>query len=253
MENQGFIDSLKAEIIQPGVDKLMASRYFTELRDGKLSKKRLAGFAMQHYLSNHAINKGLAYCMVKNASNPPAYNQFVELFVEESSHPALMKRFGQAIGLTDEDFENEIMPYAEKHYRVYTDRKNRAIAGLSMGGAQTLNIGMRNLDKFAYLGVYSSGVFGIAGGGRGGSTNAPAGPAWEERHQKALDDAKLKKGLKLFWFATGKDDFLIGTTRATVDMLKKHQFDIVFKETEGAHTWIVWRHYLHEFAPQLFQ
>ena len=152
-----------------------------------------------------------------------------------------------------QDFENEIMPYAEKHYRVYTDRKNRAIAGLSMGGAQTLNIGMRGLDKFAYLGVYSSGVFGITGGGRGGSTNAPAGPAWEERHQKALDDAKLKKGLKLFWFATGKDDFLIGTTRATVDMLKKHNFDVVFKETEGAHTWIVWRNYLNEFAPQLFR
>jgi pyrroloquinoline quinone (PQQ) biosynthesis protein C len=47
--------------------------------------------------------------MVKNASNPPAYHQFVELFVEESSHPALMKRFGQAMGLSDEDFENEIM------------------------------------------------------------------------------------------------------------------------------------------------
>ena len=152
-----------------------------------------------------------------------------------------------------QDFENEIMPYAEKHYRVYTDRKNRAIAGLSMGGAQTLNVGMRNLDKFAYLGVYSSGVFGITGGGRGGSTNAPAGPTWEEQHRKALDDAKLKKGLKLFWFATGKDDFLIGTTRATVEMLKKHQFDVVFKETDGAHTWIVWRNYLHEFAPQLFQ
>jgi len=109
MENQAFIDSLMREIIQPGVDNLMNSRYFTELRVGTLSKKRLAGFAMQHYLSNHAINKGLAFCMVKNASNPPAYHQFVELFVEESSHPALMKRFGQAMGLSDEDFENEIM------------------------------------------------------------------------------------------------------------------------------------------------
>src|SRR5687767_15219381 len=109
MENQDFIDSLRREIIQPGVDQLMASRYFTELRAGTLSRKRLRGFALQHYLSNHAINKGLAYCMVKNASNPPACNQFVELFVEESSHPALMKRFGQAMGLSDEDFEKEIM------------------------------------------------------------------------------------------------------------------------------------------------
>jgi TENA/THI-4/PQQC family. len=109
MGNEAFVESVMHEIIRPGVDQLMNSRYFSELRQGKLSKKRLTGFAMQHYLSNHAINKGLAFCMVKNASNPPAYNQFVELFVEESSHPALMKRFGQAMGLTDEDFDKEIM------------------------------------------------------------------------------------------------------------------------------------------------
>jgi pyrroloquinoline quinone (PQQ) biosynthesis protein C len=111
MENQAFIDSLMREIIQPGVDQLINCRFFSELRAGKLSKKRLSGFALQHYLSNHAINKGLAFSMVKNASNPSAYNQFVELFVEESSHPALMKRFGEAMGLKDEDFENEIMIY----------------------------------------------------------------------------------------------------------------------------------------------
>jgi len=111
MENQAFIDSLMREIIQPGVDQLINCRFFSELRAGKLSKKRLSGFALQHYLSNHAINKGLAFSMVKNASNPPAYNQYVELFVEESSHPALMKRFGEAMGLTDADFENEIMIY----------------------------------------------------------------------------------------------------------------------------------------------
>ena len=152
-----------------------------------------------------------------------------------------------------QDFTNDLMPYAEKNYRVYTDRKHRAMAGLSMGGGQTLNIGIPHLDQFAYLGVYSSGVFGITGGNRGGNTNAPAGPTFEERNQAQLDDAKLKKGLKLFWFATGKDDFLIETSRATVAMLKKHGFDPVFNETPGAHTWIVWRNYLNEFAPQLFQ
>ena len=151
-----------------------------------------------------------------------------------------------------QEFENDIMPHVEKNYRVYTDQKRRAVAGLSMGGAQTLNIAVRHLDKFAYVGVYSSGVFGITGGGRGGATNAPAGPTWEEQHKKALDDPKLKKGVKLVWFATGKDDFLLSTTRATVEMLKKHDFDVTFNETPGAHTWIVWRNYLNEFAPQLF-
>ncbi|MDH3444708.1 MAG: iron-containing redox enzyme family protein [Deltaproteobacteria bacterium] len=111
MGNQAFVEAVTAEIIQPGVDQLMNNRYFTELRAGTLSQKRLKGFALQHYLCNHAINKGLAFCMVKNASNPPVYNQFNELFIEEQSHPGLMKRFGMAIGLTDEDFENEILIY----------------------------------------------------------------------------------------------------------------------------------------------
>lgn len=111
MENQAFIDSLMKEIIQPGVEGLMKIPYFTELREGKLSRRRLQGFALQHYLCNHAINKGLAFCMVRNANNKPVYEQFVELFIEEQSHPDLAKRFGLAAGLKEEDFENEIMIY----------------------------------------------------------------------------------------------------------------------------------------------
>ncbi len=151
-----------------------------------------------------------------------------------------------------EDFTKDILPYVESHYRVQADRANRAIAGLSMGGGQTLNIGIPNLEKFAYLGVYSSGVFGITGGNRGGNAT-PQGPTFEERHAGVLDNAELKKGLRLVWFATGKDDFLVATSRATVEMLKKHGFEVVYKETDGAHTWVKWREYLHEFAPQLFQ
>jgi enterochelin esterase-like enzyme len=162
-------------------------------------------------------------------------------------------RFGSSGPAADEfaqDFTNAIMPCIEKHYRVYTDRKHRAIAGLSMGGMQTLNIGIPHLDKFAYLGVFSSGVFGM--GGRGGNPD-PNAPTWEQKNQANLDNARLKQGLKLVWFATGKEDFLIQTSQATVEMLKKHGFHVVFKETAGAHTWINWRDYLHEFAPQLFQ
>ncbi len=151
------------------------------------------------------------------------------------------------------DFVGDIMPYIEQHYRVRTDRQSRAMAGLSMGGGQTLNIGLPHLDKFAYLGVFSSGVFGITGRGFGSSTNAPSGPSFEEQNKAVLDDPKLKPGLKLFWFATGKDDFLVETSRATVQMLKKHNFNVVYKESAGAHTWINWREYLNEFAPQLFQ
>ena len=162
-------------------------------------------------------------------------------------------RFGGPRPAVDEfsqDFVNDVMPYIEKNYRVKTDRAHRAIAGLSMGGGQTLSIGIPHLEKFAYLGVYSSGIFGII---PRPNRPAPEGPTFEEKHKDVLDNAKLKEGLKLFWFATGKDDFLVETSRATVEMFKKHDFDVVYEEGEGGHTWTVWRNYLHEFAPKLFQ
>ncbi|MGD0200204.1 MAG: alpha/beta hydrolase-fold protein [Bryobacteraceae bacterium] len=160
-----------------------------------------------------------------------------------------------------QEFLDDILPYAESHYRIIADRQHRAIAGLSMGGGQTLNIAIPHLDRFAYVGVYSAGVFGIAGpvrppGAPPATPSAPAppsGPAWEEQHAAELDNAAAKRGLRLLWFGTGADDFLIGTTRATVDMLKKHGFQPVYQESPGGHTWINWRNYLNEFAPQLFQ
>lgn len=153
-----------------------------------------------------------------------------------------------------DDFVKDIMPYVEKHYRVSNARKDRAIAGLSMGGMQTLNVAFSHLDKFSYVGVFSSGVFG--GGPRAPGAPAPAASPmeeWEKRHAAALGDAKLKQGLKLLWLATGKDDFLLKTSQATVEMLKKHGLSPVYEETEGAHTWLVWRVYLNQFAPQLFK
>jgi enterochelin esterase family protein len=167
------------------------------------------------------------------------------------------------------DFVKDVMPWVESHYRVKTDRANTAIAGLSMGGMQTLAVAIPRLGRFGYVGVFSSGLisaFPGLGRGRGAPPAAapPAGRAaqgpppqtaaeWETANAATLDDAKLKKDLKLLWFATGKDDFLLKTTQATVDLLEKHNFTPVFKETDGGHTWINWRDYLAEFAPQLFQ
>ncbi|HTQ58523.1 MAG TPA: alpha/beta hydrolase-fold protein [Bryobacteraceae bacterium] len=149
-----------------------------------------------------------------------------------------------------EDFVNDIMPYVEKNYRVLTDRNHMAIAGLSMGGGQTLNIGMSHLDRFAYIGVFSSGVFSMGPRRAGGGPPGPS-PEWEQQHPM-LDDAALKPGLKLFWFSTGKEDRLMPITTATVEMFKKHGFHPEFHESPGGHTWINWRNYLNEFAPQLF-
>jgi len=153
----------------------------------------------------------------------------------------------RAVDEFGQDFVGDIMPYVEGHYRVRTGRGDRAIAGLSMGGAQTLNIAFSNLEKFAYIGVFSSGIFGITGGPGGDGDSS-----WETQHAAVLDNAELKKGLRLVWFGTGKDDFLVGTSRATVEMLKKHGLDVVYQESDGGHTWLNWRDYLIEFAPKLF-
>jgi len=148
-----------------------------------------------------------------------------------------------------EDFLGAVVPYAEQHYRLREGRANRALAGLSMGGGQTLAIGIPHLEDFAYLGVFSSGVFGITGQGPG----AEWGKTWEQDNAAALDDATTRKGLELFWFATGKDDFLLETTRATVEALRRHGFEVSYAETAGGHTWANWRDYLHRFAPLLFR
>jgi len=139
------------------------------------------------------------------------------------------------------EFVSDIMPYVESHYRTIPDRPHRAIAGLSMGGAQTLNIAFANLDRFSAIGVFSSGILG------GNVTD------WEKSHLAALDDPKLKKGLKMIWFSTGSEDNLRTVSRATGEMLNRHGVAATFQESTGAHTWINWRNYLYEVAPQLFR
>ena len=166
------------------------------------------------------------------------------------------------------EFITDMLPYVEKHYRTINDRQHRAIAGLSMGGSQTLDIAFNHLNMFAEIGVFSSGA--SLGGGRRGpaapatvaaapaatpppATAAPARPDWEATHLADLDNSGLKKGTKLIWLSTGADDSLITNTKATVDLLKKHGFEPVFQPSAGAHSWFNWRNYLVEFTPQLFQ
>lgn len=148
-----------------------------------------------------------------------------------------------------QDFQADVRPMIESRYRVKADRANRAIAGLSMGGAQTLNIAFGQLADYAHVGVFSSGVFGMERGG----VESGAGAAWAAKYKEGLDNVELRKGLKSIWFATGKEDFLLGTTKATVQAIKDKGFQVEYVETEGGHTWLNWRDYLRDFAPKLFQ
>jgi pyrroloquinoline quinone (PQQ) biosynthesis protein C len=105
MDSQKFVDSLVNEIVKPGLQSLMQTQYFTELRQGTLSVRRLQGFALQHYITNVALNKGFALCMVKYAHDPDLYKHFAYQYNEEQYHPDLVKRFGLALDLKEEDFQ----------------------------------------------------------------------------------------------------------------------------------------------------
>ncbi len=105
MNQNSFVDSLINEIVKPGLQSLMQTQYFSELRQGTLSVRRLQGFALQHYITNVALNKGFALCMVKYAHDADLYKHFAYQYNEEQYHPDLAKRFGLALGLKDDDFE----------------------------------------------------------------------------------------------------------------------------------------------------
>jgi enterochelin esterase family protein len=130
----------------------------------------------------------------------------------------------------------EVIPQVEKSYRVSTKREDRALAGLSMGGAEALLVGLNHLDLFAWVGAFSAG----------------GAPQKFEDGWPALD-AKANGKLKLLWLGCGKDDFLFRANNAFVEELKKREIRHEYVVTEGAHTWMVWRRYLAQFAPKLFQ
>ena len=144
-------------------------------------------------------------------------------------------------------FENELkqaaIPFVESNYRVETDAKNRALAGLSMGGLQTLYAGIKNTDQFAYLGVFSSGWF----------ANNPdlSNPQYEFMKNNAT---AINNNLKQLWISMGgKED--IAHKNCEVMMTKFDELGVryTYSEYAGGHTWPVWRHDLFEFAQLLFK
>jgi len=132
-------------------------------------------------------------------------------------------------------FLTEVMPRVEAEYRVSTDRNERAIVGLSMGGLESLEIGLTHTGQFAWVGGFSSAVHNLDYTQRLASLNP-----------KTAD-------LRLLWIACGTEDHLITANRKLVDFLKAKDMPVTQIETPGMHTWMVWRDNLVHFAPLLFQ
>jgi enterochelin esterase family protein len=131
---------------------------------------------------------------------------------------------------------SEVIPQVEAAYRVSKDRKSRAVAGLSMGGAESLLTGLNTLDRFAWIGAFSSG-----------------GLSEDFKADFPALDSKANTQLQLLWIACGTDDHLIDINRKFRDWLKSKAIQHTDIETPGAHTWMVWRRNLASFASLLFQ
>jgi enterochelin esterase family protein len=131
---------------------------------------------------------------------------------------------------------SEIIPQVESTYHVIKNRNSRAIAGLSMGGAESLLTGLNHLDEFAWIGSFSSGGLQENFGAEFPSL-----------------DANSSKQLRLLWVACGVDDGLIGINRKLREWLKSKGVEHVDIETPGMHSWMVWRRNLSNFAPLLFR
>jgi len=130
----------------------------------------------------------------------------------------------------------EVRMMVEHEYRIKDDRNSRAIAGLSMGGSESLLMGLNNLDKFAWIGSFSAGGL----------------PEPFEKDFPNLD-SKANQQIKLLWIACGTEDRLITANRNLREWLKQKGIQHTDIETPGMHTWMVWRRNLAEFAPLLFR
>lgn len=134
----------------------------------------------------------------------------------------------------EKDLLNDVIPYIESNYSVKSNRKNRAIAGLSMGGGQSYNFGIKNLDKFAWIGAFSP---------------APSKPIKEI----IPDPIKANKRLELFWLSCGDQDFLFTLNQNFHRELVKMKVNHLWHLDSGGHTWPVWKNDLYLFSQLIFK
>ncbi|HLN99472.1 MAG TPA: alpha/beta hydrolase-fold protein [Pyrinomonadaceae bacterium] len=141
--------------------------------------------------------------------------------------------------LFDNVIANDLIPFIDMHFRTIPDRDHRALAGLSMGGGQAVRIGMNHLNLFSYLGAFSPAFFFDDPG---------------KDYDGAFSDArKVNSELHLLWIGVGNDDFLLGPVTQSHEALERAGINHVWLRSSGAHVWTVWRKYLADFAPKLFQ
>lgn len=141
----------------------------------------------------------------------------------------------KAFSTFERDLLTDLIPFIEKKYPVHKDREHRALAGLSMGGGQSLNFGLGNLDTFAWIGGFSSA------------------PNTKPPQQLLPDPAVAKARLKLLWISCGLDDNLIAFSQRTHDYMKEHDVPHIYYVEPGGHDFKVWKNDLYMFSQLIFK
>lgn len=136
------------------------------------------------------------------------------------------------------DLLGDVLPFIETQYPTYKDRDHRAIAGLSMGGVESLTIGLNHLDQFSYVAGFSAAL-------------RPADFS-KDFGSLAADPAATNRKLHLLWLGVGRQDGLFNATDSFSKFLDVSKVKHSYQTSEGTHTWIVWRRYLMEISPLLF-
>jgi enterochelin esterase-like enzyme len=139
-----------------------------------------------------------------------------------------------------QDLFKDLIPYVDGHFRTIDKPSARGMAGLSMGGAHTLQFGLTHPEIFNYIGVFSMGLM-----------SAEQVAAYEATNAQAL--AQSGKSMKLVYYAIGNKDFLYASAAPTRAVMDKYGIKYVYHESDGGHTWINWRRYFADFAPRLFR
>ena len=140
-----------------------------------------------------------------------------------------------AFATFEQDLLKDLIPFIQSKYSTQTNRENRALAGLSMGGGQSLNFGLAHLDTFAWIGGFSSA------------------PNTKQPEQLVPDPAKATAMLKLLWLSGGDKDGLINFGQRTHLYLKEKQVPHIWHVSSGGHDFVVWKDNLYQFTQLIFR
>jgi len=199
-----------------------------------------AGFILDNLI---AAKKAVPMLVVMPNGSLPPVSGLPKLEPGTAPSPEARKALEAAQGRFTNELLKDVVPLVEKTFRVQAGPDHRALAGLSMGGGQTLRAVVAHPDQFAYVGVWSAGL------GRGSAAD------FEARNEAFLKDAdRVNKAVKVFSISVGdRDAGALAGSKALDEVLTKHGIKHELTVSGGGHTWINWRHYLNDLAPRLFR